>query len=158
MLKKPLAVGEKPVIQHVLGNSGQTEALVKFWDNSYYLDGRPFKNTFEYLPYPPSSYNLAPNAEVNGEFRFDFVVTKENLKALQNDTARLYFFSRGEYRDEDGTIYPFPFCRMYDKDMSGDLIVCPDNVKIGYGVSQTEKGEVDKKNKQQNPNQNPISD
>lgn len=130
MLKKPLTVGEKTVIQFVLGNSGQAEAHVKFWDNTYYFNVRPFKNSFEYIPYPTSSYTLVPNAEVNGELRYDFVVTKEKLEALQNDAARLYFFTRGEYQGEDGTVYPLPFCRMYDKDFIGNLIVCPDDIKI----------------------------
>ena len=129
-LKKPLTIGEKPVIQYVLSNSGLMEAHIKFWDNTYYFDTQPFKNAFKYTPYQSSSADLAPTAEVNGELRYDFLVTKEKLEALQSGKAQLYFFSRGEYRGEDGTVYPFQFCRMYDKEMSGNLILCPDDILI----------------------------
>jgi hypothetical protein len=130
-LKTPLAIGEKIVVQFRLENSGLSEAVVKFWDNTYYFNNKPFKNAFQYMPFKSSSIYLAPKATGNGEFRFDFSITEEKLKAIQGGEARLYFFSRGEYKGEDGTVYPFAFCRMYDKDIGGNLIVCPDEIRVG---------------------------
>jgi hypothetical protein len=129
-LKNPLADGEKPVVQIVLANSGQTEAHGKIWDNTFFYEIPPFKSTFNYQPREPINFSLAPGAEMGGELRYDFIMTKEKLEALQSGKARLYFFSRGEYQGEDGTVYPLPFCRMYDKGIAGNLIVCADDVII----------------------------
>lgn len=130
-LKKPLLAGEKPVIEFVLANNGQAEANGKLWDNTFFYEIQPFKGAFKYQSSDPVSFSLAPDAVMHGELRFDFIATKEHIEALQSGIARLYFFARGEYRGEDGTIYSLPFCRRYDKDMSSSLILCPDDIKLG---------------------------
>ena len=44
--------------------------------------------------------------------RFDFRLTPEKLAALKAGTARLFFFARGEYRDEAGKTYSLPFAEL----------------------------------------------
>ena len=60
--------------------------------------------------------------------RFDFRLTPEKLAALKAGTARLFFFARGEYRDEAGKTYSLPFAEMYDPHFPGNLIACPNDV------------------------------
>ena len=57
-------------------------------------------------------------------------LTPEKINAIEDGRARLFFFARGEYKDSLGRVYPWPFCRMYDKDMPGNLIMCPDQMTI----------------------------
>ena len=141
MLKKPLTVGEKAVIQFVLRNNGTKDAHVTFRDNTYYFNVKPFKDNFAYQPYAPTSADIAAGQDINGELRFDWVATKDKLAALESGDAQLLFYARGEYLDDNGKTYPLPFCRMWDKDINGNLILCPDGVKLAENSDQDKKGE-----------------
>jgi hypothetical protein len=59
-LKTPLAIGEKIVVQFRLENSGLSEAVVKFWDNTYYFNNKPFKTLFSTCPSSPVAFILLP--------------------------------------------------------------------------------------------------
>lgn len=120
------------MLQFIVVNGGETQARGKFWDNTWNFSiTKPFTKSLDYIPDGPDDPNsplkftLEPGAEVHGELRYDFLVTKENIEPLQNGTARLYFFARGEYIGEDGSVYPFPLCRMYDRDIAGRLKFFP---------------------------------
>ena len=129
-LLKPLAVGEKPTVEFILANSGQMEAIGFIRDISYFFDVDPVEQSFEYQNNEPVSFSLAPTAEWNGQLRLSFVLTKEKIKVIADGGARLFFFARGEYKDSLGRVYALPFCRMYDKGMLGNLIMCPDQMAI----------------------------
>ena len=123
-LSKPLTVGEKTTVEFILANSGQMEATGFISDVTYYFDVDPPEDSFEHQKSEPVSFSLSPTAEWNGQLRFPFVLTEEKLMAITNGRARLYFFAKGEYKDSQDRVYPLPFCRMYDPDMPGNLIIC----------------------------------
>ena len=130
-LVMPLAAGEKPTVEFILANSGQMEAIGFIRDITYFFDIDPVEERYEYQNTEPISFSLAPTAEWNGQLRrFSFVLTKEKIKAIKDGRARLFFFAHGEYKDSLGRVYPLPFCRMYDKDMPSNLIICPDQMTI----------------------------
>jgi len=130
-LLKPLAIGDETTVEYKLANSGQMEAIGFIRDITYYFDFDPAEHSFEYQKSIPVNFSLAPTAELYGQLRFSFVLTEEKLTAIVDGRARLYFFARGEYKDSLDRVYPLPFCRMYDNDMPGNLIICSDQMKFG---------------------------
>jgi len=129
-LLNPLAVGEKPTVEFILANSGKREAIGFIRDITYFFDIDPLEESYEYQNSEPLSFSLAPTEEWNGQMRLSFVLSKQKINAIEDGRARLFFFARGEYKDSLGRVYPLPFCRTYDKDMSSNLIMCPDQMTI----------------------------
>ena len=83
-------------------NNGNADATVTFKDQTYYLGTDPSQKSFKHQTFPPEEFVVAavPNAIYRSEMRFDFLLTPEKLAALNSGKARLFFFARGEYRDE----------------------------------------------------------
>lgn len=125
-LLKPLSISEKPVVEFILSNSGQMEATGSIKDVTYLFDIYPPEESFKYQNSEPVSFSLSPTEEWNGQLRFSYSLTDEKLAAITDGRAKLYFFAKGVYKDSLGRVYPLPFCRMYDRDMPGNLIICSD--------------------------------
>lgn len=122
-----LTEGENAVIQLVFQNNGQSEAQIRIWNNTYrFVAEPPFDKGLRFLPSETLNFSLAPNAEVRGRLISTFIPTEGHIEDLINGKARLYFFARGEYKDETGRAYPLPFCRMWNKSVDGNLVFCPD--------------------------------
>jgi hypothetical protein len=107
-----------------LTNHGNTDGTVTIKDQTYSFTTHSSQKSFKYATSPAQEIRVAaiPNAIYEGELRFDFRLTPEKLSALNSGKARLFFFARGEYRDESNKTYPLPFSAMYDPHISGNLI------------------------------------
>jgi len=57
-------------------------------------------------------------------------MTEAGINALNAGQARLLIFIRVYYQDPLGRSYQLPCCWMYNKDVLGNLIVCPDNITL----------------------------
>ena len=113
-----------------LMNTGNTDAVVRIWDRTYFFAVDPTDSTFAYQPAPPEEISISaiPNAIWRGELRFDFRLTKGKLVALNSGRARLFFYARAEYRDAVGTTYPLSLAEMYDATFPGNLIAPPKGI------------------------------
>jgi hypothetical protein len=141
-MTKLLVVRGRPVVDFILRNSGDIEATGNLSDVTYYFSLNPSQNSFAYQHSEPVNFTVAPDAEFNGQMRFEFDLTNEKLAALTDGRARLFFFARGEYKDTLERTYPLPFCRLYDKDIVGNLIFCPDKIRFGDGVRAEDRAWV----------------
>ena len=111
-----------------LKNTGQTNAVGSFTDFTYYFSTQPEQHEFSFQHCEPVPFSLAPSEQWRGYFSPPFVLSPEKLEALNAGKARLFFYAKGEYRDDDGKTYQFPFARMYHPAVKGHLAVCPDNI------------------------------
>jgi hypothetical protein len=115
-----------------LVNQGDADGTVTLKDRTYYFSADPSQKRFKYQTCSPEEISVPalPNTYYSGEMRFDFRLTPERLAALNSAKARLFFFARGEYRDESNKTYPLPFSAMYDPHFPGNLIAPPNDVNF----------------------------
>jgi len=111
-------------------NTGDADATVTLWDQTYFFSVDPTRKVFLYMPTDPVEIPVSaiPNAVWNAELRFDFKMTKEKEEALRSGKAQLFFYARGESRDATGKAVPLPFAEMYDATFTGNLVAPPDDV------------------------------
>lgn len=135
-LGSPLTPGQAPVLDFKVFNSGPIEARGIFYDITLTLDMLPFTNSLRYKPDKEQvslPFVLAPLAEGAPTVHFRVGVTDEQIKALESGNARLFFYGRGEYRDQLGRRYPLPFCVMYVRPENSPvmrMVTCPSNVTV----------------------------
>jgi hypothetical protein len=131
-LTKPLTGGQPISIRTVYENTGPGEVRVTFKNSTAAFrvdDNRSLK----YAPYDPAatvSFTIPPQRRSETFFSFrDPLFTDEDIKGLHDGRAKLYFFARGEFKDESGRKYPLDFRFVYDPE-SGGLFVCADSITI----------------------------
>jgi len=125
ILKQNLQLGETPVIQFTLSNSGKLEAVCTIGNIHYYFDLHSDDNELSIEETPSQKIEIAPSQEYGGEFRISsFSVTEAKQVALKEGLATLYFFADCSYKDTRGQKYKIDICWAYDKDMSGYLRRC----------------------------------
>ncbi|HKO98267.1 MAG TPA: hypothetical protein VJU86_14815 [Pyrinomonadaceae bacterium] len=133
-LEQPLAAGKAPAVVFILANSGSMEAHVRIWDSGSYLHYDPSGKREPrptYLTTPENTFSLVPTAEATGRIKFpNLNLVPSEIELLSTGKAALYFFARGEYVDELGRAWPFPFCRIYSPDFPGNVVNCPSEFKI----------------------------
>jgi hypothetical protein len=122
-LDEPLTAGKEPAITFTLGNSGSMEAEVRFWDCTAYFEASSGRGPRPaYAKTDEISSLLAPTGEAIVRMRFPSInLTADEIKQIIERRSKLYGFARGEYKDELGRIWPFPFCRIYDPGFPGSI-------------------------------------
>lgn len=111
-----------------LKNTGQSEAGGSLRDFTYYFSTNPEQREFAYQHSKATIFSLAPSEQWRGHFLPPFVLSAEELKALDVGRARLFVYARGEYRDASGRTYSLPFARIYHPSVVGRLAMPPDDV------------------------------
>lgn len=130
LLGQNLKAGETPVIQFILSNSGNLEAVCTFGNINYYFDLHSDNNELPIKETASQRIEIAPLQEYGGEFRISgFSVTEAKQSAIEKGLATLYFFTDGSYEDDRRLKYEIDVCWVYDKDMSGYLRLCSDEEK-----------------------------
>jgi hypothetical protein len=132
VITKPLTGGESTTIRIMFENTGPGEVTVTMKNSTacFVVDGR---RALKYAPYDPAatiSFIIPPKHRGEGILRFPGQLTDADIRGLHEGRAKLYFFARGEYRDESGRKYPLDFRRKYDPEMPGLLAVCEDSITI----------------------------
>jgi hypothetical protein len=126
-LTEPLRAGVSPRVVFSLQNTGPKEATVKMHAAAWYLTYDRNDRALDYKPRPEfaaPSFIIGPWGRYDGHMPFpDFILTADQAAALNSGRAWLFFFSRGEYIDEEGKGYPLDFLRVYDKSVPGQLIL-----------------------------------
>jgi hypothetical protein len=126
-----LVVGQESVIDLELTNSGPVAAVCHFRDMTFFFNLAPFMTVLEYQhTSKPVTYNLSPTSRVYIHPHFPFPATKERLDAITEGRARLYFYGRGEYRDDLGRTFPLLFCFIYSENVPGKLGLCSDEIIV----------------------------
>jgi hypothetical protein len=129
-LSEPLTANKAPLLQFTITNSGSIAAEGVFTDITHFFDEYPFSDSLSYSRGGPMvRFALAPSADNKALLNFRSL-TQEKIKTLHGGQARLYFFGRGQYKDVFGRSYPLPFCYMYNKDVDGNLIICPSYLAV----------------------------
>jgi len=129
-LSEPLTANKEPSLQFTITNVGSVAAVGVFRDITRFLDEYPFSGVLSYSRGGPTfRFVLAPTADNKILLKFRSL-TQEKIKTLHDGRARLYFFGEGEYKDIFGRSYPLSFCYMYDKDVDGNVIICPSYLTI----------------------------
>jgi hypothetical protein len=125
----PEKEGEPLRVAFGVMNRGDADATLTLKDHTFFYTVDPTQTVFKYQPHAPVEMPIPaiPNAKWDAELRFDFKLTPEKLDALRTGKARLFFYARGEYRDESG-VYPLPFAEMYDAMFPRHLIAPPPNI------------------------------
>jgi hypothetical protein len=136
VLKAPLAAGTPPVVEIIIENTGKREAIVTSPGCAWYRTSDPKDRALKFpqgVSPPPAAapLSIVPGGHYRGELQMQTcTLTDEQIKDLNEEKAWLFFFSPGEYKDENGKTYPLDFCRQYDKTVPGQLVVCPADVTI----------------------------
>jgi hypothetical protein len=131
-LEEPLSVGREPAVVFIVANSGSMEAEVRIWDcGSYFEPSNGRGAPPMYSKTAANVFSLAPTAEATVRIRIPSLNLRvSEIKQIMEGQANLYFFARGQYKDELNRIWEFPFCRKYSPTFPGNVINCPDDFKI----------------------------
>ena len=102
-LEEPLSPGKNPVLIFTFENTGPIETTGYFRDAtctfSYFTDER----FLTYIRNESGKFSLSPREKHTIRWPFGAVGLDEyKIKLLNENTATLYFFARGEYSDEAG--------------------------------------------------------
>jgi hypothetical protein len=119
-----LTAGKRTVFQASITNSGRAPATGSFTDITWGTKFTPLAGPLMYSPSGTHEFSLAPDEVLTLTFDIDFVPTEEQIKALDAKQLFLFVWARGEYTDEAGRTYPFPFCYRYDKQVPGEMAIC----------------------------------
>jgi len=130
-LQFPERTEEPVVVKFTFVNVGNSDAVVKMWNKTLIYDVTLSSSRFPYqlneaLEFPVEAIEGTGNHAAMRFYGLTF--TTETKKALDSKKARLFIFTRCEYRDDTGKVYPLPFARMYDPDLPGNLIFCPNHI------------------------------
>ncbi len=113
-----------------LRNTGTMAVSGFFKDFTYYFSTDPEQRAFLYGDAAESMFSLAPS-ELQGAYFFpSFVMSSEKLAALNAGAARLFFYAKGQYEDDQGNTYDLPFAQMYHPAVNGNLVICPDDISF----------------------------
>lgn len=131
-LTKPLTSGEPVTIRVGYENTGPGEITLTTRNSTacFIVDG---SRSFKYAPYDPTalvSIAIPPKHRSEVILKFPLQLTDADVKAVLDGRAKLYFFARGEYKDESGRKYPLDFRRIYNPELPGSLGVCEDSITI----------------------------
>ena len=129
-LHLPTDAADPVRVNYEIKNTGQVQGEGVLKDFTYTLSVDPKQREFAYQHAEPMRFKLAPGESLEGHFTPTFTMTPEKLQALNHGTARLFFFMRGEYRDDAGTVYPLSFAAIYNPTISGLLAIPPDDVTV----------------------------
>ena len=129
-LMEPLIVGDKPVFMFALTNSGQTEAIGRVEDVTFFFSVNPGQRSFDYRSSKPVNFHLVPTEKWSGQIRVEFVLTQEKIKALDARKARLFFYGRIRYGKSAVGNHVLPFCFVYDPEVPLRLARCDDDIEI----------------------------
>ena len=113
-LREPLTHGQKPVLTLSIANSGPLEATGELKDVTFSFTIDLKANVFTYHKGDKISFRLAPTADATLHAPMEFVPTEQQVTDLIAETARLFFYGRGKYKDEYGRTYPLDFCFRFD--------------------------------------------
>ncbi len=132
-MAEPLSPGKDPVVAFTFANSGPVEAQLTIRDFTSYFEGTERRGSRpKFLVTEPTTFTLSPTAQYDGRMTSPgLYLTADNIKDIREGRANLYFFAKGEYKDEVGRTWPLPFCRKYAEDFPGKLILCPNDFQIG---------------------------
>src|SRR6266496_2904593 len=125
---EPLTQGKPIILNMTVENTGSVEAegyLKDITCTFTYVEPR----SLSYASFRPTNFKLVPLQKTS--IRYPFVgMTLDDwqLKLLNEGNAQLYFFGRGEYRDESGNDFPLTFCRAYTTFHPSHLVFCDESI------------------------------
>jgi len=122
-----LVLGQPMILYILVENTGTVEATGYLKDlTCSFKDVEP--RFLTYISADSGHFKLAPGEKTTFRYPFDTVLDDWRLKLLNENKARLYFFGRGEYRDESGDRYFLSFCREYNTIFPSHLVFCDENI------------------------------
>lgn len=130
---QPLVAGQPIIIKAIVSNTARRATAKNIAIRvTVGIRSIGIKTPLEYLGGAPETRMDLPAgmtapivAGGAGSAGSDLIVTQEEVNAVNDGRANVFFFGRGEYEDTTGNKYPITFCYMNDKNLPG-LRVCPD--------------------------------
>jgi hypothetical protein len=124
-LEEPLSPGKNPVLVFAFENTGPVEITGYFRDATCTFSDFVDERFLTYIRGESGQFKLAPREKHIMRWPFAALMLDEyQIKLVNENTATLYLFARGEYSDESGNKYPITYCRQYSSIAPGNLVIC----------------------------------
>jgi hypothetical protein len=125
---EPLKQNDPIILTIIVENTGTVEAegyLKDITCHFAYVEPR----SLTYSSFPQKNFKLVPSQKTSIRYPFETMKLDDwQLKLLNTGDAQLYFFGRGEFRDESGNISDLTFCRAYTTLHAGNLVFCNEDI------------------------------
>jgi len=126
---EPLSAGKSPVLTFLIENTGPVEVTGYFKDATCRFSDFVDERFLTYMRSDSGKFRLAPLEKSTIQWPFVAPILDEyQIKMLNENTATLYLFARGEYSDEAGNKYPITYCRQYSTAFPNHLVFCDEGI------------------------------
>jgi hypothetical protein len=127
---EPLSPGKGPILTFVIENTGPVAVTGYFRDATCKFSDFVHERFLTYASNNDcGTFRLAPRATNTIQWPFVALILDDyKIKLLNENTASLYLFARGEYSDEAGNKRFFTYCRQYSTIFPNHLVFCNEDI------------------------------